>query len=867
MRSQNGCATHTDMPKAKRFSRRTVIVTALLSCFVGSVLAQGKLEDLQLSRPARPWEFFCATGQRAGIFGNEAGNLEAWIYPLKIFRNFHVYFLAEGRRLPAETLARSIVVRPESSTITYAGDGFSVRETLFVPIRESGAVIRFELEASQPLEIEAAFERDFQLEWPAGLGATYMNWDPILRAFYLGEEQKKYVALVGSPSAELPQLEYQTNYSASQESSIKLGITAKGKAEKIIIIAGSVNGRTEAETVYKHLMADYPALEKQAAQYYDDYFSRTVNLRLPDPQLEQAYNWARISVIQGLVTNPYLGTGLVAGYRTSGTTQRPGFAWFFGRDSFWTAFALDAEGDFATTRTALEFISQYQRADGKIPHEVAQGANFVHWFTDYPYAYASADATPLYIIAANDYVKQSGDTAFAREKWDSLWKAYQFLRSTYDPQGLPQNFGFGHGWVEGGPLLPVKSEFYQSGLGTQALTALSTLAHGVGKEAVSKQLADEFVRQRALVNQTFWSPESGTYAFALDKNNQKIVEPSVLATVPMWFGLLDPEKADSMVTQLAGPEHQTDWGMRIISSHSAHYDAAGYHYGSVWPLFTGWASVGEYRYHRAAPAYSNLRSNALLALDGSLGHVTEVLSGDYYEPLSTSSPHQIWSSAMVISSLLRGMLGLEIDARRNQLSLAPHLPGDCSSFALQHLHAGSAALDVDFRRSTDEIVLEIGSTEAAQLDFSPAVSGRAHALSAELNGRRVPFKVEPNGSDQHIDVHVSLAKGKNTLRLRLRDDFGIAYSNFLPPLGSASRGLRIMSETWSRSPDSLTLELAGNGGATYELALWNPEQVASVEGAELKNGKLQVTLPADSEAFVRQKVTIHLVRGKSGGTP
>src|SRR3984885_8425815 len=69
----------------------------------------------------------------------------------------------------------------------------------------------------------------------------------------------------------------------------------------------------------------------------------------------------------------------------------------------------------------------------------------------------------------------------------------------------------------------------------------------------------------------------------------------------------------------------------------------GYHYGSVWPLFTGWASVGEYRYHREFPAYSNLRANALLALDGSLGHVTEVLSGDYYQPLSTSSPHQIWS--------------------------------------------------------------------------------------------------------------------------------------------------------------------------------------------------------------------------------
>jgi len=29
------------------------------------------------------------------------------------------------------------------------------------------------------------------------------------------------------------------------------------------------------------------------------------------------------------------------------------------------------------------------------------------------------------------------------------------------------------------------------------------------------------------------------FAFALDKDNHAVDEPSVLATVPMWFGLLD----------------------------------------------------------------------------------------------------------------------------------------------------------------------------------------------------------------------------------------------------------------------------------------------------------------------------------------
>ena len=219
-----------------------------------------------------------------------------------------------------------------------------------------------------------------------------------------------------------------------------------------------------------------PALEKESAGYYRTYLDGTVSVTCPIRQLQQAYDWSRVSVLQGLVTNPFLGTGFIAGYRTSGGSQRPGFAWFFGRDALWTALALDAEGDFANTRTALDFLSKYQRADGKIPHEIAQGANFVPWFTDYPYPYASADATPLYIITMNDYVVASGDVAFAQQKWDVLWKAYQFLHSTYDSQGLPQNFGIGHGWVEGGPLLPVKTELYQSARGRGGVA--STLQPG-----------------------------------------------------------------------------------------------------------------------------------------------------------------------------------------------------------------------------------------------------------------------------------------------------------------------------------------------------------------------------------------------------
>jgi len=827
--------------------------------------AEARYRSLELSRPIRPWEFLCAVGTRAGLLGNEAGRMEAWVYPLKLLRDFRLQFHTEGRVLPAETLARTLITRPESSTIVYTSDTFSVRETFFVPVNEPGAVISLEVETEFPLEIEARFLRDFQLEWPAALGGTYSSWDKDQRAFYLGEETKKFAAFVGSPTATEARGEYQTNYSESAVNSFRLGVTNKGKHTKLIVIAGSLDGRPQAEATYKKLAGGYTDLLRASAEYYKQYLKDTVSVELPDAQIQQAYDWSRVSMVQGIVSNPFLGTGLVAGYRTSGESQRPGFAWFFGRDSLWTSLALNAAGDFATTRMALQFISKYQREDGKMPHEIAQGATFVPWFKDFPYGYASADATPLYIIAMNDYVTESGDVAFAREKWDSVWKAYQFLRSTYDELGFPKNFGVGHGWVEGGPLLPVKSEFYQSGLGAEAIRALSNLARLTGKDAVATELTQAFEKQASKVNDAFWLADKLRYAFALGTDGKPVDEPTVLATVPLWFGLPDQKNASAMITQLAGADHQTDWGMRIISSRSPKFSGGGYHYGSVWPLFTGWASVGEYRYHRPQPAYANLRANALLALDGSLGHVTEVLSGDYYQPLSTSSPHQIWSAAMVVSPLLRGMFGLSTDAKAATLTFAPHLPADWNSLGIDNLRVGENKLRLNFTKTLEGISLEAlrtAGTGESVVEFRPSISLRAAVQKVELNGKPLAFRVETNDEDQHVIVRFPVSDGPKLLRIFVSNDFAVTATQALPPLGSVSSGMRILSETWSASHDQLTLDVSGASGAQYELKVWNAAQIGSVEGAELKKKLdgpvLALQIPgSSSESYAHAKVVIH----------
>ena len=220
-----------------------------------------EIGDRELSRPARCWEFLDAVGKHSSLLGNESGRFEAWVYPVKIFRDFDITFVTGNQRIPAASLVRRLTMRPEGPTLTFASDSFTVNESWLAPPEENGAIVRFEINTWEPLEIEASFTRDFQLMWPAGLGGTYMSWDAEFRAFALGEESRKFAAMVGSPSAVSAEPEFFSNSYTSARSKFRLSTVNRGTAVQYIFVAGASNGSHEARTTYQQL-ADHLAQER-----------------------------------------------------------------------------------------------------------------------------------------------------------------------------------------------------------------------------------------------------------------------------------------------------------------------------------------------------------------------------------------------------------------------------------------------------------------------------------------------------------------------------------------------------------------------------------------------------------------------------
>ena len=216
---------------------------------------------------------------------------------------------------------------------------------------------------------------------------------------------------------------------------------------------------------------------------------------------------------------------------------------------------------------------------------------------------------------------------------------------------------------------------------------------------------------------------------------------------------------------------------------------------------------------------------------------------------------------MVVSPILRGMFGLQTDGRKHEITLAPHVPADWTTFAIRNVHVAGVSVDFRYQKTEDGITLEArrAGTGDCWVEFSPAFSLRTQVVSVQMNGRPLPFKMEPNGNDQHLSARFAVSDGTNNLVVRVKNDFGLALSNELPALGSASRGLRVLSESWNASKTQLTLEVSGRAGMSYQMDVWNPGQISSVEGAVLtKLGKLEIQIPQGADGYVQQRVVIHL---------
>jgi glycogen debranching enzyme len=854
---------------------------------------------LELERSTHGGTFFDVVGHKSAVLGYEHRALECWVYPMKLMDDFQLSFRIEGYPLEfrATDLAVLINARPEATTFTYSHAAFTVHHTIFAPVDEPGIIMLLDVKSTLPMSVTVSFRPKLKLAWPAGLMTGNLEWEKKERVYYITEESKRFAGVIGSPAGQdVSVMPYQEE---PRDVPARFVINASPENLKTtfipIVISGSVDGREKAKATYDRLLNSIPALYEKNVAYYERLENETVNLKTPDDRLNKAFSWAKVGLDKGIATNPYLGTGLVAGFRTSGDSERPGFAWFFGRDALWASLSINSYGDFKATRTALEFLKKFQRADGKIPHEISQSASLIPWFTDYEFPWNSADGTPLYVIAHCDYWRASGDKEFLSTNWESIVKAYRFSAATdTDGNQLIENSKktkFGHGWVEGGALYPPHEEIYMQGLWIEASRCLAEMAAVVGDSALTANARANAERTRTAMEQTYWLGDRGFYAFATklppekpleaepgpnlavrqarlnELSNMKIFdEDTVLPAVPLWFATMTADRAQSEIDRLGSNHIATDWGARIISNQSRLYDPLSYHNGSVWPLFTGWVSMGAYRYGRPHVGYQALTANALLTYTGALGYVTELLSGDFNAPFGRSSHHQVWSEAMVITPAVRGLLGIEARAGGKELRFAPQLPASWNQVEARNVPVGKARFDLKLGREKRRLTVTItkrakGATTGERITVAPAFPLDARIRAVKVGGRSTKSATSIIGDVQRAEVTIDADQPTIDVVYSFDEGTDVFADQDIPAPGAQSKGLRILRSRADQ--DALHLVLEGLGGRSYRLNVRSPHQIGEVTGVVKETDRanatrLVISFDGPTDTYVRRELTIPL---------
>jgi glycogen debranching enzyme len=768
---------------------------------------------IALTGPARPSRYMEASGRRAAFLGLEDGSFEAWAYPLKILHEFRLSFgiSADADPIAATSLASTVDIRPEAVTVRYAHASFTVDATWLVPLNEAGGLVLLDVTTTEPLTVYVKFRPDLKPMWPAALGGQYSYWDDTLKAYVIGEGSGKNAALIGSPLGLTPPEQPAHNLpDAPSQFAIRITPEVAARGLVPIVITASVEKLDSARKVYAALLASPEALYRESAGHYRTLRNELTSIESPDRRFDLAFEWGKVALDKGFVCNPHLGCGLIAGLGPSGMTERPGFGWFFGGDTFINAWAISSYGDLDTVRQSLEFLRKRQRADGKMMHELSQGAGFIRWFEDYGYGYYHADTTPLYIVAVRDYVRASGDAAFARDFWPSMQKAYDYCASTdEDGDGLMDNTKAGVGAVETGALRrrDVLTDVYLGTVWTEAAGAMRDLAR-IADPAFADIAQAAAEKARASINRRFPDNANRRINFAIMKDGKGQAEQTVWPAFGIWRGVFDLGQpgVEGMLDQLARAGLGTDWGARMLSNESTLYEPLSYNNGATWPFLTGWAALALYTGGRGPAAWQYLDALADLTFLEARGYMPELLSGDLLRTVDAAVPHQLFATTGFVSTAMRGMVGLQ--EADNGLRLSPQLPPGWSFLRVKNLRWRDARGTLEIRRGADgslaySVVSTTGTLPAELSPILPPGSQKQPGSAARARTSAAPTVNASAGIDLVLE-QAPLALGDTPQRLRIIDTRveGSAY----------------------------TARLQGRRGRTYRLRLDVPFAVTSIEG-------------------------------------
>jgi glycogen debranching enzyme len=407
----------------------------------------------------------------------------------------------------------------------------------------------------------------------------------------------------------------------------------------------------------------------------------------------------------------------------------PWFLTLFGRDSLWAARMLLPLGT-AVAGGTLRTLARRQgrRVDpgtaeepGKILHEVrrpvvASSAPDGDRPSGLPVPYyGTVDATSLWISLLHDAWRWGMCESEVRELIPATERALDWLAaygmsesgfvSYHDVtgQGLANQ-----GWKDSGDSVQFRNGEMASA--PIALCEVQAYAYAAARQgadlldAFGRPGAPEWRRWAAALAErfrdSFWTEDpAGRYpAIALDAEGARVDAVTSNIGHLLGTGLLDAAEERLVADRLAGPDLDSGFGVRTMSTTSAGFNPLGYHAGTVWTHDTAIAIAGLAGTPYATTT-AHLIRGLLAAASGFDYRLPELFGGQSADELTRPCPYpaacrpQAWSAATSVV-LLSTILGVRPDVPGGVLRLAPMRPSPVGALTVRNLRLRGERLDV-----------------------------------------------------------------------------------------------------------------------------------------------------------------------------
>ena len=835
-----------------------VLLSFLTSTLVSVSAAQA---DLTLRVPVSS-RFLAAHGHRAWAGGYSNNGLEIWTGALQIASDVYPEFRRAGTvsAIPGMEIVSGISVRPSHVSRVYGGPDFSVEEDIWVPLDEPSVLLSYTVRTGHAPDIIVRFRPSLNLMWPAATGGQEVHWDAHSSGYLCDEPGRQFAAVVLAPGAIAH--DEPLNDAAPAQQNDELAVTLDPHSPTILfaqIPADPAN--REPGIVAVQALLQSTRWQQDSDRHYRDMLGSELEINTPDPDMNQALRWAEIALDQDWFCNAVLGCGYVGGFGASRRNRRPQYAWFFAGDGMVALHGSLAAGDLTHARDELRFIARYQdQQTGMIWHELSQSAPYLDWRNKYPYMFVHADLTYPYISAAADYLRASNDIVFLQEIWPSVRNAYRYGRTLLGDDELPRIPAGKEGVDEQDALT---DELALSASWVKACEDYAHLAEHAGDSQAALEARTFAENSRRAFAARYWDKARSFPIQGYRRNGEAMQDRGLGAVAAIGEHLFSDAQVATVLDQIASWRFQTDWGTRNFAFGEPGYDPTAYAHGSVWAFGTADVAEAYWISHRPEIAWEIWRTLIPWSSLDSPGHMHEVLTGDTYHPQVESVPEQTWSSARFLSSVVRGLFGLEIDAENNTFSLSPHLPAEWDHASLRNIRLGNSKVDLALKQSLDGLTLNIeNSGSPLHLAFRPQIPLGAESILASFNGRRAAVQVKTNTGDEHADLELSIPAGQSRIAIQYQNGIEVILPWSAPVPGSKSTGMKLTSLRMEEQALLLDLDAVAARDNRLEVRRRFIRSTGEAKLRRVGKDEYEVSVPApkiESGSYGHEQVKIDLI--------